>query len=370
MKNKLITAIAGTMLLLSCHTKKPFHVASVSNPGFIPDTAFAGYEDLSNPKFVALKEKYQLDTIFHGETDELTRILLLRNWIKKHIAIDNVGPYPGCGSPECILDEALKGHGFHCGHDMVVQNAVMNAYGYVTRCLGAGEGSLKGADGFLEGHHGINEIWLNSHHKWFLSDAKYDYHFEKNGIPLSTLEIRDAYLKNEAADITLVKGPDRVPTETYPELNNRLKKHFARVYTWISWEKYNNRYILWPKDSSDIVMYQDDYYKTHTWIRDGKPHWAYNTKYLHLVSDRSAIEWTPNTISSKVIIEKNKAKIELVSNTPNFKSYQVKELPNKEWKDVPASLELALKNEKNEFVFRTENTAGVTGPEHQIIIER
>ena len=49
--------------------------------------AFISFEDLSSPKFQALKEKYQLDTIFHGEKDELKRILLLRDWIRKVISI-------------------------------------------------------------------------------------------------------------------------------------------------------------------------------------------------------------------------------------------------------------------------------------------
>jgi hypothetical protein len=366
MKGESIVAVVIMILTLSCNTKKPFHEVKVDNPVFIPNTAFAGYEDLSNPKFAALKEKYRLDTIFHGEKDELKRILLLRNWINKQIKIDNAGPYPGDGSTESILDEALKGHGFHCGHYMTVQNAVMNAYGYVTRCLGAGEG----VPDFLEGHHGINEIWLNTYHKWFLSDAKYNYHFEKNGIPLSALEVRDAYLKTKAADITLMKGTDRVPTEIYPELNNRSKELFARIYTWISWDKYNNKYINWPNDSSDLVMYQDDYFKNHVWIRDGKPHWAYNTHYLHLVSERKAIEWTPNTILSKVIIEGNKAKIELNSNTPNLKTYQMKEQPRADWKDVSNALEIKLKKDRTEILFRTVNLAGVTGPKHKIIIER
>ncbi|MEP6952198.1 MAG: hypothetical protein ABI863_23100, partial [Ginsengibacter sp.] len=199
----------------------------------------------------------------------------------------------------------------------------------------------------------------------------YNYHFEKSGIPLSALEIRDEYLKNKAADITLVKGPDRVPTEIYPELNNRTKELFARIYTWISWDKYNNKYTNWPKmDSSDLVMYQDDYFKTHTWIRDGKPHWAYNTRYLHLVPDRKAIEWTPNTIASKVVIDGSKAKIELSSNTPNLKTYQMKEMPGGEWKGVSTPVEIALEKNTNEIVFRTENLADVTGPEHKIIIER
>jgi hypothetical protein len=366
MKCKLILLVASTLLVLSCGTKKPFHEVTVYNPEFIPNTAFVGYEDLSSPKFKALKEKYKLDTIFHGENDELKRILLLRNWINKRIKIDNIGPYPGDGSPESILDEASKGHGFHCGHFMAVQNAVMNGYGYITRCLGAGEG----APNELEVHHGINEIWLNTFHKWFLSDAKYNYHFEKNGIPLSALEIHDEYLKNKAADITLMKGPNRIPTEVYKEVNNRTKELFARIYTWISWDKYNTKYINWPNDSSDLVMYQDEYFKNHIWIRDGKLHWAYNTRYLHLVSDRKAIEWTPNIISSKVIIEGNIARIELSSITPNLKTYQMKVLPNGKWKDVSNVAEIDLKKDMNEIVFRAINLADVAGTEHNVIIKR
>lgn len=367
MKSNFKLLVFSTLLVLCCGTKKPFHEVTVNNPDFSPNTVFVGYEDLSYPKFNALKEKYRLDTIFHGEKDELKRILLLRNWIKKIIKINNVGPYPGNGSPESILDEALKGHGFHCGHYMVVQNAIMNAYGYITRCLGAGEG----APNELEVHHGMNEIWLNTYHKWFLSDAKYDVHFEKDGIPLSALEVHDAYLKNKAADIMLMRGPDRVPTEVYAEVNNRPKELFARIYTWITWDQYNTKYINWPKkDSSDLVMYQDDYYNNHIWIRSGKPHWVYNTRYLHLVSDRKAIEWTPNTITSKVIIEGKNAQIELNSITPNLKTYQMKELPDGDWKDVSKAVKIKLKNDKNEIVFRTINLADVGGIEHKVIIER
>ena len=117
-------------------------------------------------------------------------------------------------------------------------------------------------------------------------------------------------------------------------------------------------------------MYSDDYFKNHTWIWDGKPHWAYKTKYMVLIDNRNAIEWTPNTISTKVVTDRDKARIELISTTPNLKAYQLKELPDGEWKDVPSTIETKLKTNKNEMVFRTVNLAGVTGPEHKVIIER
>ena len=365
MKNKFILLAIMAISILSCDSPNTYHTVKVDNPAFAPNTAFVGFEDLNSPKFEALKEKYQLDTLFHGETDELKRILLLRDWIRNHIQINDPGPHPGDGSCESILDHALTGSGYHCGHYMVVQNAIMNAYGYVTRCLGAGPGGQDGHDG----HHGINEIWLNKYHKWFLSDAKYNSHFEKNGIPLSALEVREEYLKNKAAGITRVTGPARTVVDADAEYK-MTKEEFARTYTWIEWDMYNTRYIQWPNDSAQLIMYNDGYFTSHKWIWDGKPHWAYNTAYMNLVSDRNAIEWTPNTISSTVVIEGNKARIELTSNTPNLKTYRLREAQGENWKDVPRVTELPLVKDKYEIVVQAVNLEDVTGPEHRIVIAR
>lgn len=349
-------------LVTGCDEKR-FHQVQTDNPEFAPDTLFTSFEDLRSPKFAALKTRYQLDTVVGTEKAELKRILLLRHWIRSTIPINDPGPHHGNGSAESIIDEGLKGNGFHCGHYMVVQNAVMNAYGYVTRTLGAGPGVKGGPDG----HHGIDEIWLNSYQKWFLSDAKYDAHFEKNGIPLSALEVRAEYLKNKAADITLVKGPGRAITE-FDEEYKKSKEDFALTYAHIEWNKRNDLYTNWPKDSSYLIMYQDEYFRNNPWIWDGKPHWAYNTPHMRLVSDRRAIEWTPNTIASTVSIKGNKAAIALQSSTPNLETYQLKESKDADWKNIPAGITTSLKKDTHALVFRTVNLAGVTGPEHTVII--
>lgn len=206
-----------------------------------------------------------------------------------------------------------------------------------------------------------------------MSDAKYDHHFEKDGIPLSALEIRDAYLKNKAADIEMVNGPDRLPVD-FDQQYQVSKEHFARTYANIEWDTYNDKYTAFGdtsnKDRGILTMFNDDYFKSHPWMWDQKPHWAYNTKYMNLVADRNAIEWTPNTIASKTVVEGKEAKIELNSITPNLKTYQLKEMPAGEWKDVTKDVAVELKNDTNELVFRTVNLAGVTGPEHTVIIGR
>lgn len=376
-----IYRLSGVVLLLvlsGCSAKKEHLTADQSgNPPFRKNIAFEMNEDLTSPKFRALREKYKLDTVFHGEQDEFKRQLMLRNWIRTVIHISDFEPdYPGDDIAEEILDHGLKGQGYHCGHYMIVQNAVMNSFGYVTRCLGAGPGVKGGPDG----HHGINEIWSNKFQKWYLSDAKYNHHFEKNGIPLSALEVREEYLKNKAADIVLMKGANRTPIESDGVRNakgvmvDKTRANFAQTYTWIEWEKFNDRYTHWPESSDHVSilnMYDDDYFKNNTWIWDGKPHWAYNVKdHLVRVSDRNAIEWTPNTINSSVKLEGDIAHIDLESATPNLKTYQMKNTSDGEWKDVDASVQVQIHGDGEELIFRTLNLADVSGPEHRIIFAR
>lgn len=367
---------AFVVLVAACWKKAPFAIVEVDEPPFAENTVFHSFEDLTSPKFSAFREKYQLDTIFHGEQDEFKRMLLLRDWIRTVIDINDFGdPYPGEDYADRIIDEGLKGQGFHCGHYKIVQNAVMNSYGYVTRCLGAGPGVKGGPNG----HHGINEIWSNKFHKWFLSDAKYNHHFEKDGIPLSALEIRDEYLKNKAADIVLVKGPGRRPIDADGLANSKgvieqwSKERFAQTYTWIEWEATNDRFTNWPNNDdavSHLNMYADDYFKNNTWVWDGRQHWAYKTEYMIPIENRSAIEWTPNTVKTDVKIEGEKAIVTLYSNTPNLRSYQMKLSEEDVWADVADSVAIELKEDKNELAFRTINLAGVAGTPSKIVVAR
>jgi hypothetical protein len=368
MKNQILL-LSVIWLFAGCSNTEPFHQQPVNNPEFIPNKLFVNYQDSSYPMFRNIREKYRLDTIFHDENDEFKRILLLRHWIKKSIPLtpDGIVLKSEDNSAETILDDALKGNSFHCAYFMIVHTEVMNACGYSARVINADEGELNLPHQIA--HHGTNEVWSNTYHKWFFSDAMFDCHFEKNGIPLSALEIHDEYLKNRSADVVMVYGPDRKPIDIYPDKNERTKEIFSRVFTWIAWFKQSDIYSNWDNGISYLIMYGDDYFKTHKWIRvDGKPHWAYGSKYLIISTDRKELYWTPNTITSKVEIEGQKATITLNSTTPFFKSYQMKETPDGEWKDVPASWVVTFQKPKNEFTCRTVNLQGVTGAEHEIII--
>lgn len=367
--NKIFPIALITLLGIignSCiRNKSNYRISGVDNPSYLANTEFQLFEDLTSPKFGHLIKKYRLDTVVRGESDEFKRMLLLRHWIKSVIRIeDHSDHYSGDGYAEGILDAALKGEGFHCAHFMRVQNAVMNAFGYVTRVIGAGPGVKGGPDG----NHGIDEIWSNKYCKWFLSDAKYNHHFEKNGIPLSALEVRDEYIKNKAADIVLVKGKDRIPIEFDSEFEFS-KKRFAQTYTWIKWYIYGNRHTIYPnKYNGSIMVYEDDFFKNNIYYRDGKPVPKEAFDSWRHIKDRKVFEWTPNVLNVVAKVNGQTLNVHISSETPNFKEYQMKENINGQWRKIDNNLSLELSKEGHAYFFRSVNLANVAGPEYKVVV--
>jgi len=363
---RLLIITAGILLALSMKASAGESSRSVvqpaENPRYCGNELFRAFENYYSPRIKQLRSRYGLDAVVAGESDEWKRILLLRHWIKSNIAIDNENPTQTRGDTFAILDAALKGGKFHCTHFSIVQHAVLNSFGYVTRRLGCGPG-LKD-DG---GHHGVNEVWVNKFSKWVLIDAKYDAHFEKNGVPLSALEIRDEIWRDGTESVIRVVGPDRSPMKPDPETGKWETR--PDTYRWCSWETDTNRFTTFPaRPTSTLVVLDDEIFRNNTWYRDGKPHWAYDTPYFIKTTRRDWIEWTPNVITSKVTIRDGRAHVFLSSCTPNFRSFQMTDQAGA-WRDCDEQVELKLETGgTNHFNFRTVNLFGVTGPEHRVEI--
>ena len=216
-----------------------FKVVQSENPVYNPNQLFRGFENYYSPRIKQLKQRYNLEKVVEGETDEWKRILLLRHWIRANIEIENANPAETRGDPFGILDSALAGGRFHCTHYSRVLHAVLNSFGYVTRRLGCGPGLID--DG---GHHGVNEVWVNKLSKWVIVDAKYDSHFEKDGVPLSALEIRDLIWQGEKELIVRIKGPDGDLMQPNPDTGAWETR--PDTYRWCSWETDTNRFTAFP----------------------------------------------------------------------------------------------------------------------------
>ncbi|MEE9461121.1 MAG: hypothetical protein V3V53_04780, partial [Bacteroidales bacterium] len=62
--------------------------------------------------------------------------------------------------------------------------------------------------------------------------------------------------------------------------------------------------------------------------------------------------------------------IKLSSETPNLKEYRMKEGVSGDWQTCDQSISVDLKRKRHEWYFRIVNLAGISGPEHKIVIRQ
>ena len=360
-------AISAALLAADAPGQAKYVVRPVENPQFRPSQIFFQFEDITSPPFVELSRRFAFAESVKGSEDEFERILRLRNWIFNTLKVDSSKPNPPLDAIS-ILAQGPSGGPFECTHAMIAQNAVMNAMGHVTRCLQPGPGGEENSY-LAAGNHGVNEIWSNKHRKWFLSDAEFDGHFEKAGIPLSALEIRDEYLKDGAKAVDLVVGPERKKAE--PRL--LFSPH---TYRFVAYEITGDRHTESGWTSGALAVWEDEYFKTHTWYRwatplQGKapPHWALRRNFFVRVVHRDWIEWTPNVVGVSAMIQGGVARVRLRSHTPNLKRHEMRQ-PGGRWQETGTGFDLKLEGKRIEREFRSVNAAGVSGPVSRLLIEQ
>jgi Transglutaminase-like superfamily len=342
--------------------------ATVNGPRFYAPEVFAAIEDYHNPRLKRLRDEYSLEKVIAGESKEFRRLLKLRHWVHTRWPIDN-NQQEG-GDAFAILEKAKTGAGFHCSHSLTVQHAVMASMGYVVRDLGVDRNH---EDLGRSIHHGVNEVWSNDYAKWVLLDAKYDIHFERNGIPLSVLELHEAVRADGGEGVAKMMGVERHPA---PMDDPKAPEGTIRSYWWTS-------YYLRPcpftephwSGGSRLLVFDNDAFRNTTWYRAGRDgklvkHWAYAAQAFIPTRNRHEIEWTPGVpdlrarqVAPKVI------EVQLRSATPNFKTYLTRTNEGS-WKPLSGDrTNWTLEIGENRFEARTQNLAGVEGPVISAVVE-
>ena len=342
--------------------------ATVTGPPFYAPEIFAAIEDYHNPRMKRLREEYGLDKVVAGESEEFRRLLKLRHWVNTRWPIDN--DQKEGGDAFAILEKAKTGAGFHCSHSLTVQHAVMVSMGYVVRDLGIDRNH---EDLGRSVHHGVNEVWSNDYAKWVLLDAKYDIHFERNGRPLSALELHEAVRSDGGKGIVKMQGVER--RQASMDIPN-APEGTIRSYWWVSYYLRPNPFTepLWS-GGSRLLIFDDDGFRNTTWYRsddDGKlvKHWAYAAHAFIPTNIRHEIEWTPGVPDLQARqVAPDVLEIQLRSATPNFKAYLVR-INGGSWKSLSSDrIHWNLQTGENRFEVRTQNMAGVEGPVVSAVVE-
>jgi hypothetical protein len=114
---------------------------------------------------------------------ELELIGKISDWANKQWGHTQPLPYPAWDANE-ILDKAEKGDAFWCTFKAALFVQGCNAVGLTARMLGINP--------FNEAAHTVTEVYNNEYRKWMLVDPWINFWFEKNGVPLSALEVHQA----------------------------------------------------------------------------------------------------------------------------------------------------------------------------------
>ena len=336
--------------------------AEIQGPVFRSPEVFMGVEDYHNPRVNRLRKEYDFLEVIVDEESEFRKQLLLRNWIFNQWPIDDSQSFGG--DAFAILHRArTTDEGFHCSHAMTVQQAVMTVSGYVARNLGVDRNHLEFGRSY---HHGVNEIWSNEYAKWVMFDAKYDNHFERNGIPLSAAEIHGALRAGDREQIQMVIGPDREPVP-HPEPD----VYGPRVdsYWWVSYHLKQNPFTQPHFDGgSSLVVWDNEGFRNSTWYRGSgvnlSPAWAYEADMFKPV-ELEQIEWTPGVTSLNNIrqVEQGRLNVRPASATPNLKGYHYR-INRGAWQNIErgGTINWTLIEGQNTLEVITRNMFGVEGP--------
>jgi hypothetical protein len=184
-----------------------FEVIRCDLPAFVGDFTQMDYGDPLAPRTVQLREEYRLEEVVAGYATEFEAQCALKRWVRSRW---NHGWSLKFGEVQDALDilhAAEKGEHFNCGFYNRVFIECARSLGWVARPIGVGVCDSAFPRGHNVGNvgHSVPEIWSNQHRKWVLLDPDLNAHYERNGVPLSALEIHDAWLAHEAEAVTVVQ---------------------------------------------------------------------------------------------------------------------------------------------------------------------
>ncbi|MCD6308833.1 MAG: transglutaminase domain-containing protein, partial [Candidatus Latescibacteria bacterium] len=160
------------------------------------------YQDMAHLKVRKLYDRAGIAGMERASATELELIGRLSDWANMHWGHMQPLPYPTWDAHE-ILDKAETGDAFWCTFKAALFVQACSAAGLTARMLGINPKNSAA--------HTVTEVYVNEYRKWMLVDPWMNCYFERDGVPMSVLELHRAAADLEG--ITLVFGENGRGTE-------------------------------------------------------------------------------------------------------------------------------------------------------------
>jgi len=320
-----------------------------------------------------LRKDFKLDEVVAPGRTEFEKLLLLKRWVRSRWNHGWNNTNPPWDAYE-ILKRAERGETFTCGYYSFVLSECYRSFGYQARRLNI---RVKDTEYPANPHnhdHNVCEVYSNEYNKWVLMDADKNCHYEKDGVPLSALEIREAWLNGEEDKVKQVLDEPKfvIPKrcEKVPEWDNEeeLKRQFMIF----------NRHKIMPFYHYIEIIDNDAGKPRIRWTdRHSPPQLMYNGKPFPqdvvYVDKKDEFDWKMNRTHIALECEDsnvvtNRLRVKLTHSMPNFKEFEAK-IDAGPWKKVESTFIWQLKPGINRLACRAVNIFGVRGPESWVEVE-
>ncbi|SNR14698.1 transglutaminase-like domain-containing protein [Tenacibaculum jejuense] len=188
MKHIWLLLLISVITLSNCKNKYPskkVHEINFSKNDTLMSCDFI----FSNPKqdssLIALKTKYNLDSLTKKLDNDVEKVLYLTNWVHKRWQHDG-NHNSGTNNVLEILQRAENGENFRCVEYGKVLSACLNSIGIPTRTLGLKTKDVEYTE--YNAGHVVSEAYIKELKKWIFIDPQINYVPFHNDIPLNAVE--------------------------------------------------------------------------------------------------------------------------------------------------------------------------------------
>jgi hypothetical protein len=342
-----------------------------------------------SPRLKLLRERYQLDKVIAPGKTEMEQLMLLRYWVRNqwHTAWEGgAASWMPPWDALIILESKDQSDCLTmCTHYAAVITQCCLALGWNARhCI-------------LD-HHCVSEVWVDQHQKWVMMDpgnskqrADVGLHFERDGVPLSALQLHQAHQSGKTdgiqvcftpralaekiaplcrpvpkADEKSATRPDTIPLaklKQYPvcQIENYRRYAFPARNNYLSslypgelyqgWSSYFYDGYCWVGDSPDDPQLSPEYSRHLSPARPQDIDWSLNWTRIHLA--RTA--------------KPGEVQVDLETHTPNLA--RLEKWEDGAWKPVAASSLWKLQPGENELRVRSVNRWDRAGAESQVKVK-
>lgn len=371
----MTSMMASLALLTSCgeHGTEPVSSApdltvdyEITSNGDLTAGLPIRLEPLHLPRLEELKQREALEAIVASGESEFAQILALKDWVSSQWPAGYPDPYPPWDAIT-VLDWIRGGvTGGFCAQYAQVLLQSLAALGLQARYVEIGSVDNPYA-------HFLTEVWSNEFNKWVLLDPDFNLHFERNGVPLSALEIHDALVRSQLSDVDVILGTRRAghsnpaswPLRT-ADLYYYLRVHLNANHLAAPYEHPFHRY-------NDMVEWIDEF--TVPWEFSEVESEFAKVRLTNLqTNDRAAFEGRMNQV--KVTVESNAAgtlDIRFENNLHGFRGYEIRKLARRgqirAWQSHPVDTLLWSPTRDTRILeVRGINQSGVPGPISRISV--